>query len=111
MRTGFYLLSSAILSLTSIVFAQDFRPEIPRVWDDKEVAGFEMPLAQRDRSPRYMTAAEYYALKVRPIYRSSLCANIDETLPAVIINEQGGKEKHRERNQDCSSFYSEFAGF
>ena len=70
MRTGFYLLSSAILSLTSIVFAQDFRPEIPRVWDDKEVAGFEMPLAQRDRSPRYMTAAEYYALKVRPIYRS-----------------------------------------
>ena len=40
-----------------------------------------------------------------------LCTNIDGTLPAVIINEQGGKEKHRERNQDCSSFYSEFAGF
>ena len=41
----------------------------------------------------------------------ALCANIDETLPAVIINEQGGKEKYRERNQDSSSFYSEFAGF
>jgi mono/diheme cytochrome c family protein len=30
----------------------------------------ELPLAQRDRSPRYMTSAEYYALTVRPIYRS-----------------------------------------
>jgi len=53
-----------------VAFAQDFRPEIPRVWDDKEVERFELPLARRDRSPRYMTAKEYYALKVRPIYRS-----------------------------------------
>ena len=30
----------------------------------------ELPLVQRDRSPRYMSSAEYYALKVRPIYRS-----------------------------------------
>ena len=30
----------------------------------------ELPLVQRDRSPRYMTSAEYYALTVRPIYRS-----------------------------------------
>jgi Di-haem oxidoreductase, putative peroxidase len=50
--------------------AQEFRPEIPRAWDDKAVEGFEVPLAQRDRSPRYMSADEYYKLKVRPIYRS-----------------------------------------
>ena len=45
-----------------------FHPNIPKVWDDKEVESMELPLAQRDRSPRYMTSAEYYALKVRPIY-------------------------------------------
>jgi mono/diheme cytochrome c family protein len=47
-----------------------FHPNIPKAWDDKEVESMELPLAQRDRSPRYMTSTEYYALKVRPIYRS-----------------------------------------
>ncbi|HLY17351.1 MAG TPA: hypothetical protein VKR61_09005 [Bryobacteraceae bacterium] len=50
--------------------AQDFHPNIPKAWDDQEVERFELPLAQRDRSPRYMTGTEYYALKVRPVYRS-----------------------------------------
>lgn len=58
------------LILAGLCAAQEFHPDIPRAWDDGEVAHFEIPLAQRDRSPRYMTAAEYYALKVRPIYRS-----------------------------------------
>ena len=40
-----------------------------------------------------------------------LRANIDETLTAAIITEQGGKEKHCERNQDCSSFRSQFGRF
>lgn len=47
-----------------------FTPNIPRAWDDKAIKGLEVPLAQRDRSPRYMSAEEYYKLKVRPIYRS-----------------------------------------
>jgi mono/diheme cytochrome c family protein len=66
-----------IRALCSILFAiafpsaaQTFHPDIPRAWDDKEVAGLELPLAQRDRSPRYMNAEQYYKLKVRPIYRS-----------------------------------------
>jgi hypothetical protein len=50
--------------------AQEFHPEIPRAWDGKAAAGFQVPLAQRDRSPRYMSTEEYYKLKVRPIYRS-----------------------------------------
>jgi mono/diheme cytochrome c family protein len=49
--------------------AQAFHPVIPRAWDDREVETFEVPLAQPDRSPRYLTAAEYYALEVMPIYR------------------------------------------
>jgi mono/diheme cytochrome c family protein len=50
--------------------AQEFHADIPRAWDDDAVAGLELPLAQRDRSPRYMSAEEYYKLKVRPIYRA-----------------------------------------
>ena len=50
--------------------AQVSRPEIPRAWDDQEVATFQVPLAQRDRSPRFMTSDEYYKLKVRPVYRT-----------------------------------------
>ena len=50
--------------------SQTFHPDIPRAWDDREVAAFQVPLAQRDRSPQYLSSEEYYALKVRPIYRT-----------------------------------------
>jgi len=59
-----------ILAIAGSGAAQTFHPDIPKAWDDKEVVGVEVPLAQRDRSPRYLTAEQYYALKVRPIYRS-----------------------------------------
>jgi hypothetical protein len=64
------LIATLIVTIAAPVLAQDFHPVIPKAWDDKEVGQFEMPLAQADRSPRYMAAEEYYALKVRPIYRS-----------------------------------------
>src|ERR1035441_3365729 len=67
--------------------------------------------------PGYRTRRKEHALSIvrdefRPaIPRSgSLRANIDETPTAAIITEQGGKEKHRERSQDCSSFCSQFGG-
>src|SRR5579863_10532159 len=50
--------------------AQEFHHNIPKAWDDKDVEGFEVPLAQGDRSPRYMSSTEYYKLQVRRIYRS-----------------------------------------
>jgi Di-haem oxidoreductase, putative peroxidase len=59
-----WLLSAVVAS------GQTFHPDIPRAWDDKDVARFQLPLAQRDRSPRYMGSAEYYALKPHTIYRS-----------------------------------------
>lgn len=63
---------AAFLAVTflAISSAQEFRPQIPNVWDDHEVERFEVPLAQRDRSPRHMPAEEYYKLKVRPIYKT-----------------------------------------
>jgi len=60
----------AILALVCPSRAQEFHPNIPKAWDDKEVESFEVPLAQRDRSPRYMSSEEYYKLKARPIYRT-----------------------------------------
>ena len=65
-----YVGGSAILAVALCCQGQGFRPEIPRAWDDKAVEGLELPLAQRDRSPRYMSAEQYYKLEVRPIYRS-----------------------------------------
>jgi hypothetical protein len=56
--------------LAPLLLAQEFHPDIPKAWDDAAVKGLEVPLAERDRSPRYMSTAEYYKLKVRPSYRS-----------------------------------------
>ena len=60
--------SFALVWLALPCWTQEFRPDIPRAWDDKAVEALEVPLAQRDRSPRYMSSEEYYKLKVRPIY-------------------------------------------
>jgi hypothetical protein len=68
-RLSIPVLTAALLHC-SLVIGQSFRPEVPRSWDDREVESFELPLAQADRSPRYMTSREYYALKERLIYRS-----------------------------------------
>src|SRR5690348_18157885 len=70
MQTTTRVIGFAILALACSSPAQEFHPDIPRVWDDNAVKDVELPLVQRDRSPRYMTAEEYYKLKVRPIYRS-----------------------------------------
>ncbi len=69
--SAFRVLSLSIISSLAMsqATAQDFHPVIPRAWDDREVQGFEVPLAQPDRSPRYLSAAEYYGLDVMPIYR------------------------------------------
>jgi hypothetical protein len=69
MRINFKPLAG-LLVIVAVGSGQDFRPEIQKVWDDVAVAGFEVPLAQRDRSPRHLSSREYYALKVRPIYKT-----------------------------------------
>src|SRR5947209_4086935 len=68
----FHFAAWGFLVLTTIAIAHAFRPEIPRIpkaWDDREVARFEVPLAQADRS-RYLNAAECYALEIAPMYRA-----------------------------------------
>ena len=70
MQVRAYLVGWTMLAIAGTGAAQTFHLDIPRAWDDKEGERFELPLAQRDRSPRYLTAEQYYALKVRPIYRT-----------------------------------------
>lgn len=70
MKTRLCTAACSALVFAALCIAQSFRPEIPKVWDDEAVHNFELPLAHRDRSPRHMSSAEYYALKVRPIYRT-----------------------------------------
>jgi hypothetical protein len=52
------LRSTILFTLPFLAFAQEtpFRPDIPRTWNDQDVATFELPLAQRDRSPHYVNA-------------------------------------------------------
>jgi hypothetical protein len=70
MKASSPVIAISILIVVQICAAQSFTPNIPKAWADKDVAGFEVPLVHPDRSPRYMTEEEYYALNVRPIYRS-----------------------------------------
>src|SRR3954467_2603864 len=46
------------------------QPLIPKAWDARELASFELPLVQADRSARHATPDYYYKLAVRPIYKS-----------------------------------------
>jgi hypothetical protein len=69
MRHRFELLVG-LLVMVATGSGQTLRPEIEKVWDDEAVEKFELPLAQRDRSPKHLSSKEYYELKVRPIYKT-----------------------------------------
>jgi hypothetical protein len=70
MSTIRFLLVTATLAVCPTGIGQTFHPDIPRTWDSKDVVDVEVPLTQPERSPRYLSEKEYYALKVRPTYRS-----------------------------------------
>ncbi len=44
-------------------------PAIPKTWDDAAMATLEVPLANPIGSPRHVSAAYYYKIPVRPIYK------------------------------------------
>jgi len=43
---------------------------IPKVWDDREISGLQLPLVNSLASPKYISADYYYQIPVRPIYKS-----------------------------------------
>ena len=44
-------LLAGLLAFAAAGSGQEFRPQIPKVWDEAALADFEVPLAKRDRSP------------------------------------------------------------
>ncbi len=60
-------LGVALLSVGALLLQQ---PLVPRTWDARELAAFELPLVQADRSAQHATPDYYYRLAVRPIYKS-----------------------------------------
>ena len=62
--------TALLLVLAAGCLAQSsFRPEIPKIWDDREIAAMEIPVADPQYSPRHVKAEYYYRIPVRPIYR------------------------------------------
>ena len=59
-----------ILAATGVCSAQSFRPDVPHIWNDTEIANLEIPVVNPQYSPRHVPAEYYYRMPVRAIYKS-----------------------------------------
>jgi hypothetical protein len=50
--------------------ARKFRPEIPRIWDEKALQEMEVPVVVPKYSPKPVLAGYYYTIPVRRVYKS-----------------------------------------
>ena len=69
------LFGGAILVLTTVLEAQsksniEFRPKIPKAWDDAEVAAMEIPLAAPAPPVTNISASYYYSIPPVTIYKT-----------------------------------------
>jgi hypothetical protein len=83
-------------AVTAMLYAQvdskaQFRPEIPRTWDDAAMAGLELPLARPAYSLRMISAETYYRIPVRPVYKSYPVYALDRE-PAGYLDRLRGME-------------------
>jgi hypothetical protein len=46
------------------------QPDVPRVWEDQEIATLEVPLANPAGSPKHISSDFYYRIPVRPVYKT-----------------------------------------
>jgi hypothetical protein len=70
----FILLSGSIFVVLSQrkahVISSSFTPMIPRVWDDQEMAGLQLPLVDSAASPKQVSSDYDYKIPVRTIYKN-----------------------------------------
>ena len=63
-----------VTALITLIFTSSVcsnaQQSIPKTWDAESLDRFELPLANRAASPRHVSAAYYYSIPVRPIYKS-----------------------------------------
>jgi hypothetical protein len=63
------VVATAISTTAASIGAQNGSP-VPRMWNDDEVAGLEVPLSHATFSPKHVSAEYYYQIPIRPIFRS-----------------------------------------
>jgi hypothetical protein len=59
-----------VYTLTFLLAASVFHPDIPKTWADADVTALEVPRANPKYSPVHITEKAYYQLPTRTIYRS-----------------------------------------
>ena len=59
-----------VLCLGGLLLGVTQAVAVPRMWDARELAAFEVPLVQADRSAQHAAPDFYYRLVPRPIYKS-----------------------------------------
>ena len=69
-RAAIGLTVLALSASAGLPRAESRGAQIPRVWDDAEVATMELPLANAAYSPVHVSSDDYYKLPVRPVYKS-----------------------------------------
>src|SRR5689334_21536920 len=50
--------------------ARPFRPEIPKMWVDSEMEALELTLPRPEYTLKFIPAADYYRIPVRPVYKT-----------------------------------------
>src|SRR5262245_27953095 len=69
-----FLLVASIFAVLSSgkahVIALSLSPAIPRVWDDAEMAGLQLPLVDSTASPKQISSDYYYRIPLRTIYKN-----------------------------------------
>ena len=67
--------SILFISSISLIFslqqpASPYNPVVPKAWDERALADLQIPLVEASRSPRDISADDYYRIPVRPIYKT-----------------------------------------
>ena len=67
------LLTGAIATVTTLVAHLPAQTGVPRLWTDKALAGWALPIAGVKAAPKFYTEAEYYAapideVRTYPVY-------------------------------------------
>ena len=61
--------AAAFFAAAQVLAQTPFRPEIPHAWSDEDIARYELPIVGA-HSIEQVTAADYYTIPVRPIYKT-----------------------------------------
>jgi hypothetical protein len=83
------VLGGAVLVVTMALHSQsksnnDFRPRIPKAWDDAAVAGTEIPLAPPAPLVTHISESYYYSIQPVTIYKSYPLFSADKSFPEYL---------------------------